>query len=179
MTALEEVQSGLSEAAETEDPLVRARILNEKVLPAMASVRQGVIKQRALSVKEACDFGDGVEIHPAAGFEFDGGRHFVSHGDRFAELIAGHVVEQDHIYSGHPQKPADLIQPVGFQFAPFERCASWLAARPRRGLHLVVGGQSQTGTSSFRLGRLQRNGARPPCVLCAPGSWHIPSSKSF
>jgi len=61
MTALEEVQSGLSEAAEMEDPLERARILNQKVLPAMAEVRQGVIKQRALSVKEACDFGDGGE----------------------------------------------------------------------------------------------------------------------
>ena len=59
MTAIEEMQSGLSEAEGTEDPLERARILNEKVLPAMAQVRQGVIKQRALSVKEACDFGDG------------------------------------------------------------------------------------------------------------------------
>ncbi len=59
MTAIEEVQSGLSEAEGAEDPLERARILNEKVLPAMAAVRQGVIKQRALSVKEACDFGDG------------------------------------------------------------------------------------------------------------------------
>ena len=59
MTAIEEVQSGLLEAEGMEDPLERARILNEKVLPAMAMVRQGVIKQRALSVKEACDFGDG------------------------------------------------------------------------------------------------------------------------
>ncbi|MBD02937.1 MAG: hypothetical protein CME24_01160 [Gemmatimonadetes bacterium] len=59
MTAIEEMQSGLSEAEGTEDPLERARILNEKVLPAMAALRQGVIKQRALSVKEACDFGDG------------------------------------------------------------------------------------------------------------------------
>ena len=59
MTAIEEMQSGLSEAEGAEDPLERARILNEKVLPAMAAVRQGVIKQRALSVKEACDFGDG------------------------------------------------------------------------------------------------------------------------
>lgn len=59
MTAIEEMQSGLLEAEEMDDPLERARILNEKVLPAMAEVRQGVIKQRALSVKEACDFGDG------------------------------------------------------------------------------------------------------------------------
>jgi hypothetical protein len=59
VTAIEEVQSGLLEAEGMEDPLERARILNEKVLPAMAMVRQGVIKQRALSVKEACDFGDG------------------------------------------------------------------------------------------------------------------------
>lgn len=59
MTAIDEMRSGLSEAEEMEDPLERARILNEKVLPAMAEVRQGVIKQRALSVKEACDFGDG------------------------------------------------------------------------------------------------------------------------
>ena len=59
MTAIEEMQSGLSEAEGTEDRLERARILNEKVLPAMAALRQGVIKQRALSVKEACDFGDG------------------------------------------------------------------------------------------------------------------------
>ena len=59
MTAIEEMQSGLSEAEGAEDPLERARILNEKVLPAMAALRQGVIKQRALSVKEACDFGDG------------------------------------------------------------------------------------------------------------------------
>jgi len=59
VTAIEEMQSGLSEAEGTEDPLERARILNEKVLPAMAALRQGVIKQRALSVKEACDFGDG------------------------------------------------------------------------------------------------------------------------
>ena len=59
MTAIEEMQSGWLEAEEMDDPLERARILNEKVLPAMAEVRQGVIKQRALSVKEACDFGDG------------------------------------------------------------------------------------------------------------------------
>lgn len=59
MTAIEEVQSGLIEAEGMEDPLERARVLNEKVLPAMAAARQGVIKDRALSVKEACDFGDG------------------------------------------------------------------------------------------------------------------------
>ena len=59
MTAIEEVQSGLIEAEGMEDPLERARVLNEKVLPAMAAARQGVIKERALSVKEACDFGDG------------------------------------------------------------------------------------------------------------------------
>lgn len=59
MTAIEEVQSGLMEAEGMEDPLERARVLNEKVLPAMAAARQGVIKERALSVKEACDFGDG------------------------------------------------------------------------------------------------------------------------
>ena len=59
MTAIEEVQSGLLEASATVDPLERARVLNEKVLPAMAAARQGVIKERALSVKEACDFGDG------------------------------------------------------------------------------------------------------------------------
>jgi hypothetical protein len=47
------------EAEGMEDPLERARVLNEKVLPAMAAARQGVIKERALSVKEACDFGDG------------------------------------------------------------------------------------------------------------------------
>jgi hypothetical protein len=59
VTAIEEVQSGLMEAEGMEDPLERARVLNEKVLPAMAAARQGVIKERALSVKEACDFGDG------------------------------------------------------------------------------------------------------------------------
>jgi|TARA_R110002110_G_scaffold257282_1_gene473237 hypothetical protein len=59
VTAIEEVQSGLIEAEGMEDPLERARVLNEKVLPAMAAARQGVIKERALSVKEACDFGDG------------------------------------------------------------------------------------------------------------------------
>jgi hypothetical protein len=59
VTAIEEVQSGLIEAEGMEDPLERARVLNEKVLPAMAAARQGVIKDRALSVKEACDFGDG------------------------------------------------------------------------------------------------------------------------
>jgi hypothetical protein len=59
VTAIEEVQSGLLEAEGMEDPLERARVLNEKVLPAMAAARQGVIKERALSVKEACDFGDG------------------------------------------------------------------------------------------------------------------------
>jgi hypothetical protein len=59
VTAIEEVQSGLMEAEGMEDPLERARVLNEKVLPAMAAARQGVIKDRALSVKEACDFGDG------------------------------------------------------------------------------------------------------------------------
>ena len=59
MTDILEVQTAMLEAEQTEDPLERARILNEKVLPAMAEVRQGVIKDRALSVTEACDFGDG------------------------------------------------------------------------------------------------------------------------
>ena len=59
MTDILEVQTAMLEAEQTEDPLERARILNEKVLPAMAEVRQGVIKDRALSGKEACDFGDG------------------------------------------------------------------------------------------------------------------------
>ena len=54
-----EVQQLLSQSLATEDPLERARILNEDVLPAVTEFRQTIIKQRALSVKEACDFGAG------------------------------------------------------------------------------------------------------------------------
>jgi hypothetical protein len=57
------VQEILKEALDTTDPLERARVLNEDVLPAVVELRQAVIKQRALSVKEACDFGnDGVGL---------------------------------------------------------------------------------------------------------------------
>jgi len=56
-----EVEDLLEQALETDDPLERARILNDMVLPAVVELRQSVIKQRALSVKEACDFGAGGE----------------------------------------------------------------------------------------------------------------------
>ena len=56
---MREVQQILKQALATEDPLERARILNEDVLPAVTELRQTIIKQRALSVKEACDFGAG------------------------------------------------------------------------------------------------------------------------
>ena len=59
MIGIDDVRMALLEADEAGDPLERARILNEKVLPGIAEVRQGVIKERALSVKEACDFGNG------------------------------------------------------------------------------------------------------------------------
>jgi hypothetical protein len=49
----------MSQARDTTDPLERARLLNEEVLPALTSFRQVVIAERALSVKEACDFGNG------------------------------------------------------------------------------------------------------------------------
>ena len=49
----------MDQARETPDPLERARLLNEEVLPALALFRQCVIAERALSVKEACDFGNG------------------------------------------------------------------------------------------------------------------------
>ena len=53
------VERLLQDALESEDPLERARILNNEVLPAVAELRQAIIKERALSVKEACDFGNG------------------------------------------------------------------------------------------------------------------------
>jgi hypothetical protein len=53
------VERLLQVALESEDPLERARILNNEVLPAVADLRQSIIKERALSVKEACDFGNG------------------------------------------------------------------------------------------------------------------------
>jgi len=53
------VERLLQVALESEDPLERARILNNEVLPAVAELRQSIIKERALSVKEACDFGNG------------------------------------------------------------------------------------------------------------------------
>jgi len=53
------VERLLQDALESEDPLERARILNNEVLPAVAELRQSIIKERALSVKEACDFGNG------------------------------------------------------------------------------------------------------------------------
>ena len=52
------LDSLMREAMDTEDPLERARILNKKVLPALHTFRETVITQRALSVKEACDFGN-------------------------------------------------------------------------------------------------------------------------
>ena len=55
------VQDLLDKALEQEDPLERARVLNEQVLPAIAELKQLVIKQRALYVKEACDFGNSGE----------------------------------------------------------------------------------------------------------------------
>ncbi len=54
-----EVKELLDKALNTDDPLERARLLNEDVLNAVVELRQEVIKQRALSVKEACDFGNG------------------------------------------------------------------------------------------------------------------------
>lgn|GEM_PF-1594131 len=54
-----EVREILDKALNTDDPLERARLLNEDVLEAVVELRQEVIKQRALSVKEACDFGNG------------------------------------------------------------------------------------------------------------------------
>ena len=59
---MREVQQILKQALATEDPLERARILNEDVLPAVTELRQTIIKQRALSVKEACDFGAGGDV---------------------------------------------------------------------------------------------------------------------
>ena len=56
---MSEVEIKFKEAMSLEDPLERARILNEEVLPAVGELRQQIIKQRALSVKEACDFGGG------------------------------------------------------------------------------------------------------------------------
>ena len=53
------VERLLHDALESDDPLERARILNNEVLPAVAELRQSIIKERALSVKEACDFGNG------------------------------------------------------------------------------------------------------------------------
>ena len=46
-----EVKELLDKALNTDDPLERARLLNEDVLNAVVELRQEVIKQRALSVK--------------------------------------------------------------------------------------------------------------------------------
>lgn len=56
---MSEVENLFVSAMKVEDPLERARLLNEEVLPAVGELRQQIIKQRALSVKEACDFGGG------------------------------------------------------------------------------------------------------------------------
>jgi len=42
-----------------EDPMERARLLNDRVLPAADAFRRSAIAERALSVKEASDFGNG------------------------------------------------------------------------------------------------------------------------
>ena len=52
------LQELLEQASNQEDPLERAKFLNREVLPAIAELKQSVIMQRALSVKEACDFGN-------------------------------------------------------------------------------------------------------------------------
>ena len=52
------VQDLIERAMEEQDPLERARLLNDQVLPAIADLKKSVITQRALSVKEACDFGN-------------------------------------------------------------------------------------------------------------------------
>ena len=44
---------------DVEDPMERARLLNERVLPAADAFRRSAIAERALSVKEASDFGNG------------------------------------------------------------------------------------------------------------------------
>lgn len=44
---------------DVEDPMERARLLNERVLPAADAFRRSAIAERALSVKEASDFGYG------------------------------------------------------------------------------------------------------------------------
>lgn len=53
------VEGLMEDALDSDDPLERARLLNEEVLPAVTALRQSIITQRALSVKEACDFGNG------------------------------------------------------------------------------------------------------------------------
>tara|TARA_B100001250_G_scaffold151566_2_gene130014 strand:+ start:18755 stop:19045 length:291 start_codon:yes stop_codon:yes gene_type:complete len=53
------VEGLLGRASKLDDPLERAQYLNDHVLPAVTELRQDIIAQRALSVKEACDFGNG------------------------------------------------------------------------------------------------------------------------
>jgi len=47
------------EVRSIEDPMERARLLNDRVLPAADAFRRSAIAERALSVKEASDFGNG------------------------------------------------------------------------------------------------------------------------
>lgn len=53
MSIEQELQKALSIA----DPVERATVLHKKMLPYVAEIRRQIIEARALSIKEACDFG--------------------------------------------------------------------------------------------------------------------------
>lgn len=65
------IEERLKQAAAVSDPVTRARILHLELLPQIAEVRRSIIEQRALAIKESCEFGgrdgDGLSYSEMAG----------------------------------------------------------------------------------------------------------------
>ena len=51
------IENKLKEVTKISDPVERARVLHFELLPAVAEIRRGIIEQRALAIKESCEFG--------------------------------------------------------------------------------------------------------------------------
>jgi DNA-binding transcriptional regulator YdaS (Cro superfamily) len=51
------IEERLKQASTVTDPVTRARILHMELLPQVAEIRRSIIEQRALAIKESCEFG--------------------------------------------------------------------------------------------------------------------------
>lgn len=51
------IENKIKEVAKISDPVHRARVLHFELLPQVAEIRRSIIEQRALAIKESCEFG--------------------------------------------------------------------------------------------------------------------------